>query len=88
MGSIIGERSGGRLRNEYLSIRELYLCVIISKLLHSYLIHKLPFAQIPKAIVKNNPPKLKIKMGASPPSSVVPTLSPTFLAYLLLGPEH
>jgi hypothetical protein len=42
--------------------------------------YKLLTAQIPKAIVKATPPKEKIRIGASPPSKVVPTRSPTFLA--------
>lgn len=50
--------------------------------------HKLFAAQNPKIIVASTPPNEKIKMGASPPSSVVPTTSPTFLAYRRLGPEH
>ena len=50
--------------------------------------YKLLTAQTPNAIVAIKPPNEKSKIGASPPSNVVPTLSPTFLAYLLLGPEH
>ena len=50
--------------------------------------YKLLAAQNPNAIVNITPPKLKIRMGASPPSSVVPTRSPTFLAYRRRGPEH
>jgi hypothetical protein len=50
--------------------------------------YRLFTAQIPKAIVAMTPPKLKIKIGASPPSKVVPTRSPTFLAYRRRGPEH
>lgn len=52
------------------------------------LFYKFCTAQIPNAIVAINPPNENNKMGASPPSNVVPTRSPTFLAYLLLGPEH
>ena len=51
-------------------------------------VYKLLTAQIAKAIVRNTPPKLKIRIGASPPSRVVPTRSPTFLAYRRRGPEH
>lgn len=43
-------------------------------------VYKLLTAQIPNAIVRATPPKLKMRMGASPPSRVVPTRSPTFLA--------
>ena len=39
-------------------------------------------------IVASTPPKLKMRIGASPPSNVVPTTSPTFLAYRRRGPEH
>jgi hypothetical protein len=51
-------------------------------------VYKFCTAQIPKATVAISPPKEKRRIGASPPSKVVPTRSPTFLAYLLLGPEH
>lgn len=42
--------------------------------------YKLSTAQIPKAIVAITPPNEKMRIGASPPSNVVPTTSPTFLA--------
>lgn len=42
--------------------------------------YRLSTAQIPKRMVAITPPKEKIRMGASPPSRVVPTTSPTFLA--------
>merc|ERR1719296_328546 len=50
--------------------------------------YKFSVAQIPNAIVAIKPPNEKISIGASPPSRVVPTRSPTFFAYLRLGPEH
>ena len=40
--------------------------------------YKLLTAQIPKAMVKATPPKLKMRMGASPSSSIVPTQFPIF----------
>jgi hypothetical protein len=45
-------------------------------------------AQKPKMMVAITPPNEKMRMGASPPSSVVPTRSPTFLAYRRRGPLH
>jgi hypothetical protein len=42
--------------------------------------YKLSTAQIPKIMVAMTPPKEKMRIGASPPSNVVPTTSPTFLA--------
>ena len=53
-----------------------------------YYYYKLLTAQNPKAIVAMTPPNEKMRIGASPPSRVVPTLSPTFLAYRRRGPEH
>jgi hypothetical protein len=50
--------------------------------------HKLLTAHIPNAMVSKTPPNEKIRIGASPPSSVVPTRSPTFFAYRRRGPEH
>ena len=50
--------------------------------------YKFCTAQTPNAIVAMSPPNENRRIGASPPSKVVPTRSPTFLAYLLLGPEH
>lgn len=50
--------------------------------------HKLLAAQNPKMTVAITPPKEKSKIGASPPSRVVPTRSPTFLAYRRRGPLH
>jgi hypothetical protein len=50
--------------------------------------HKLLAAQKPKMMVAITPPNEKMRMGASPPSSVVPTRSPTFLAYRRRGPLH
>ena len=50
--------------------------------------YRLSTAQIPNAMVAMAPPKLKSRMGPSPPSSVVPTTSPTCLAYRRRGPEH
>jgi hypothetical protein len=62
-----------------------YIICPLRQLLHVY---KLLTAQIPNAIVNATPPNEKIRMGASPPSKVVPTRSPTFFAYRRRGPEH
>ena len=73
-----------------------YIFEVCCVLTHNYSSHpqekahvyKLFTAHTPKAIVAIKPPNENKRIGASPPSRVVPTLSPTFLAYLLLGPEH
>ena len=51
-------------------------------------IYKYSTAHTPNKIVSRRPPILKIRIGASPPSRVVPTRSPTFFAYRRRGPEH